>query len=125
MLATLIQVGLGGAIGAVLRYGAGLGVARVQGGSFPLGVLSVNLVGCFVMGVVFVWSLERGMAHLAPFLMTGILGGFTTFSAFSLEAFLLWEQGLAGQALLYVAMSVLLSIGGLALGVWLARGAIT
>lgn len=106
----------------MLRFGAGLGLARLQGGSFPLAVLPVNVLGSFLMGLLFVWSMERGMAHLSPFLMTGIIGGFTTFSAFSLDAFVLWENGLPVQAAAYVALSVLLSIGGLALGVWLARG---
>ncbi|WP_135506591.1 fluoride efflux transporter CrcB [Roseovarius aestuariivivens] len=123
MFATLLQVGLGGAIGALLRFGAGVGLTRLVGGGFPLAVLPVNVLGSFVMGVLFIWSLEKEMTHLNPFLLTGILGGFTTFSAFSLEAFLLWEDGLPGQALAYVALSVVLSIAGLALGVWLARGA--
>lgn len=109
----------------MLRFGASLGMARLHGGSFPLAVLPVNVVGSFLMGVLFVWSLERGMGHLSPFLMTGVLGGFTTFSAFSLDAFLLWQDGLPGQAAAYVALSVALSIGGLALGVWLARGVLT
>lgn len=122
MITTLLQVGLGGAIGAMLRFGAGLGLSRLQGGPFPLGVLPVNVVGSFLMGVLFVWSLERGTGYLSPFLMTGILGGFTTFSAFSLDAVMMWENGQPGQAAAYVALSVILSIGGLALGVWLARG---
>ncbi len=125
MITTFLQVGLGGAIGAMLRFGAGLGVARLHGGSFPLAVMSVNVLGSVLMGVLFIWSMERGMGHLNPLLMTGILGGFTTFSAFSLDAFVLWDKGLPGQAAAYVALSVALSIGGLALGAWLARGVLT
>ncbi|MEL7256997.1 MAG: CrcB family protein, partial [Pseudomonadota bacterium] len=64
---------------------------------------------------------QRDLTALNPFLMTGILGGFTTFSAFSLEAFTLYERGEIGQAAIYVALSVVLSILGLAMGVWLAR----
>ena len=65
---------------------------------------------------------HRGLGHLSPFVMTGLLGGFTTFSAFSLETVTLFERGQVGAAALYVALSVGLSLAGLALGVWIARG---
>jgi len=81
----------------------------------------VNIVGSFLMGVFVVYAAHRSAAHLSPLVMTGLLGGFTTFSAFSLEAVTLYERGAMGQALFYVALSVGLSIGGLALGIWLAR----
>jgi len=74
------------------------------------------------MGVIMVLSFQRGFDHLNPFLMTGVLGGFTTFSAFSLEAFTLYERGQIVAAAAYVGLSVVLSLLGLALGVWLARG---
>ncbi len=122
MLTTFLQVALGGAIGAVLRFGTGLAMLRVAGPGFPLGVLTVNVAGSFLMGVFAVFAFHKGMEHLGPFVMTGILGGFTTFSAFSLEAFTLYERGQIGSAGLYVALSVVLSIAGLGLGVWLARG---
>ncbi len=121
MVMTLIQVGLGGAIGSVLRFGIGLAVARFASVSFPLAILPVNVLGSFLMGLVMVYTFQRDLTYLNPFLMTGILGGFTTFSAFSLEAFTLYEQGEVAQAILYVLASVILSILGLALGVWLAR----
>lgn len=105
----------------MLRFGAGLAVARQIGGSFPLAVLPVNVVGSFLMGIVVVYTFQKDLAHLNPFLMAGLLGGFTTFSAFSLEAFTLYERGAVGTAALYVVASVGLSILGLALGVWLAR----
>ena len=122
MLFTTLQVALGGAIGAALRYLAGVAVLRVWHGSFPLGVLSVNVVGSFLMGVFVVLAAKKGLTHWAPFLMTGILGGFTTYSAFSLEAVTLYERGAFGQAVAYVALSVALSIGGLITGLWVARG---
>ena len=122
MFPTVLQVALGGALGAMARYGAGVAVLRVTGaGGFPLGVLSVNILGSFLMGVFAVAAAQKGLTQWSPFVMTGILGGFTTFSAFSLEAVTLWEQGETGQAALYVGLSVVCSIAGLVVGLWLAR----
>ena len=118
---TLLQVALGGAIGATLRWAAGAGIARLAGPGFPLAILSVNVLGSCLMGVVVAAALQRGVAP-PPFLTTGLLGGFTTFSAFSLEAVTLAERGRLDLAALYVGLSVGLSIGALALGAWLARG---
>ena len=73
------------------------------------------------MGLFVVYSFQRGMEHLNLFVMTGILGGFTTFSAFSLEAYTLFERGQFQFAALYVALSVVLSIAALVMGVYLAR----
>lgn len=122
MFYTFLQVGIGGAIGAILRFGIGLAVIRFAGSSFPLGVLSVNVIGSFLMGLCVVYLGTRGLTHLTPLLMTGVLGGFTTFSAFSLEAFTLFERGAIGQAALYVGASVVLSIAALVAGVMMARG---
>lgn len=119
----VFQVALGGAIGAVLRYLTGLGMLRVFGhGGFPLPILTVNIIGSFLMGVFVVAAAHRGLTHLSPLVMTGLLGGFTTFSAFSLETVTLYERGDIGQAAAYVALSVGLSIAGLMAGLWLARG---
>jgi CrcB protein len=74
------------------------------------------------MGMFVVYAAQRGMTYLTPLVMTGLLGGFTTFSAFSLEAVNLFERGSMGQALGYVTLSVVLSIGGLILGLMIARG---
>ncbi len=111
---TLFQVALGGAIGSVLRF---LTVASI---SAPLGTLVVNVAGSFVMGALFVALTSR--AGLSPLLMTGILGGFTTFSAFSLDAMKLWQSGQVLPALAYVAASVILSLIAVALGATLAKG---
>ena len=108
------QVALGGAIGSVLRY---LTVSAVGG---PVATFAVNVVGSLVMGVLFVTLATR----LSPLLMTGVLGGFTTFSAFSLDALRLYEGGAPGQALLYIAGSVIFSLAAVALGAALARGAL-
>ena len=121
MLSPFISVALGGAIGATLRYGVGLGVVRLAGTGFPLAIITVNVIGSFLMGVFVVFAAQRGLTHLSPFVMTGVLGGFTTFSAFSLETVTLWERGEVGAALAYVAISVVVSIAALAFGVWIAR----
>lgn len=122
MLTPLFSVALGGAIGASLRYLAGVAILRAWGPGFPMAVLSVNVLGSFLMGVVVVVLGQKGLNHLSPLLMTGVLGGFTTFSAFSLEAFTLFERGEVGSAALYVALSVVGSIGALVIGITLARG---
>ena len=125
MFWTYLSVAFGGAIGACLRFGAGVWVARNAATGFPLAVMGVNVVGSFIMGAFAVWAFQRGYEGLNPFVMTGILGGFTTFSAFSLETLTLIERGQIGSAALYVVLSVGLSIGALALGLWLMRGILT
>ena len=122
MIGTLASVALGGALGASLRYLFGVGVFRLLGPqTFPVAILSVNILGSFLMGVFVVLAAQRGLTPLSPFVMTGLLGGFTTFSAFSLEAVTLYERGDIGLAAAYVAASVVLSILGLTLGLVLAR----
>ena len=120
MIPTVIQVALGGAIGAAARYG--VGVALVRPGAFPIGVLAVNIIGSFLMGLIVVYLGQKMLSHLNPFLMTGILGGITTFSAFSLEAYTLFERGEVGQAAIYVITSVVLSIAALIAGIFIMRG---
>jgi CrcB protein len=123
MMINLSLVAVGGALGACLRYLFGLGVVRLLGHTtIPVGVLGVNVIGSFVMGVFVVMAAHRGLTHLSPLVLTGLLGGFTTFSAFSLEAVTLIERGQAFHAAAYVALSVGLSIAGLAMGMLLARG---
>ena len=123
MIFATLQVALGGAIGAALRFLAGVGIYRVFGyGVFPTAIVSINILGSFIMGFFVVVAAQRELEHLNPLVMTGILGGFTTFSAFSLETMTLFERGHVGLAALYVGLSVAGSVGGLALGVLLARG---
>lgn len=123
MMTAVFQVALGGAAGAVLRYLTGIGVVRLLGHTpFPYAILSVNILGSFLMGVFVVAAAHRGLTHLSPLVMTGLLGGFATFSAFSLEAVTLYERGEVTSAVIYVVASVCLSIFGLVLGLWLARG---
>lgn len=123
MIFTLSLVALGGAVGATLRYLTGVGVVRLIGHQeFPLAIITVNVVGSFLMGAFVVVAAQRGLTHLSPLVMTGVLGGFTTFSAFSLETVTLIERGAIGQAGLYMGLSVGLSIGALMLGLWVTRG---
>ena len=118
-----ILVFLGGGLGAAMRHGVNLAAPRLLGTAFPFGTLAINVVGSLLMGVVAGWLVLRGDPSPAwrLFLATGVLGGFTTFSAFSLEAVQLWQRGQAGLAALYVGGSVLLSIAALWLGLALVR----
>ena len=122
MFFTTLQVALGGALGASARYLLGVAMARGVAQGFPVAILTANVIGSFLMGLFVVYAAKRGMTHLSPFVMTGLLGGFTTFSAFSLETITLIERGETGAAALYIGLSVALSVGGLALALWLARG---
>ena len=119
MLPPVLQVALGGALGATLRWSLGVLLARP---GFPVAVLTANVVGGFAMGAAVVWLGRQGLGHWAPFLTTGLLGGFTTFSAFGLEAVTLYERGALGQAGLYVLLSVAGSLAALMAGLWVARG---
>jgi len=123
MITSIIQVAIGGAIGAVGRYLTGVAAVRVMGHGYPWGTLTVNIVGSFLMGVLIVVLMTKdGGLRIAPLLMTGMLGGFTTFSAFSLDALTIFERGQVGQAALYVIASVVLSLLAIFLGVMIARG---
>ena len=124
MLATLIQVAAGGAIGASLRFLTGHYAALWLGRGFPWGTLALNLIGSALMGVLYVLAVERAGARFAPFLLAGVLGGFTTFSAFSLDAFALFESGRRVLAGVYVLGSVAGALAGLALGVFATRAAL-
>jgi CrcB protein len=90
---TLLLVGAGGAVGSVLRYAMTVGIQRVAGSNFPWGTVIVNVLGSFAIGLLYVWLVERGEnAALRALLMVGLLGGFTTFSSFSLETVTLARQ---------------------------------
>lgn len=120
---TLLLVAIGGAVGSVLRWLVVTGAQQALGPSFPFGTLAVNVAGSFAMGLAAALLLATGgtPGPAAVLVMTGLLGGFTTFSAFSLDAVGLWERGAAGPALAYVAASVILSVLALAAGLALGR----
>lgn len=118
-----IVVFLGAGLGGALRHGVNLASAHLWGTGFPFGTLAVNIIGGIAMGLIGGYFAFHGDAsqHWRLFLTTGILGGFTTFSAFSLDAVLLWQRGEIGLAAVYVAASLVGAIGGLVLGLWAAR----
>lgn len=116
-------VAAGGALGSGLRHLVNLATLRWFGPGFPWGTLFVNVLGCLAMGV-FIEMLARrfgASTELRLFIATGFLGGFTTFSAFSLDFAVLYERGALVQAGAYVAASVLISIAAVFAGMWLAR----
>ncbi len=120
-----LMVALGGALGSVMRYGIVAWSGRALGHGFPWGTMIVNVVGSFVMGLAAVAMMERfpgSWGRFGPLVMTGVLGGFTTFSAYSLDALFLIERGRNAAAAGYIGASVVLSIGGLWVGLTLARG---
>ncbi|MCQ4632061.1 fluoride efflux transporter CrcB [Shinella sp. CPCC 100929] len=114
---------LGAGIGGAGRHGVNVLSARLFGTGFPAGTLVINVLGCLVMGLIAGAFAFRGHLpqELRLFLTTGILGGFTTFSAFSLDAALLWERGEVGLAALYVGASVIFSLLAVAAGLILSR----
>lgn len=124
-MTSLIQVALGGAIGASCRYLTNVGAMRLLGSGFPYGTVMVNILGSFLMGVLVVAFAHRGGNQFAPFLMTGVLGGFTTFSAFSLDAVNLYQRGDILIATTYVFGSVAVGIAALIVGMAIARGVLS
>jgi CrcB protein len=118
-----LMVFLGGGIGAMIRHGLNLAGVRMLGNHFPYATFIINISGSLMMGIVAGYFAFKGDApqHWRLFLTTGILGGYTTFSTFSLDAALLYERGEFGLAAFYVAASVALSIAGLFAGLALVR----
>ena len=117
---------IGAGVGGTIRHFMNIHVARMLGTHFPWHTFVINITGSLVMGLVAGWFAMKGAGegHLRLFLATGILGGYTTFSAFSLDAVLLWERGERLLAAAYVGGSVALSILGLVIGLWTMRTAL-
>ena len=120
---TLIYVALGGALGASARYLIGTHTLRLMGSGFPWGTLCVNVLGSFLMGgLIGAMALKLNLSQeVRHFLTTGILGGFTTFSAFSLDFAVLTERKAHVLAWSYLGASVVLSILALFAGLWIMR----
>ena len=119
-----LLVGLGGAIGAMARYGTGVLVGHFWRTPFPVATLLINIVGSLAMGLLVGWlarTLPPGQNEIRLFVAVGILGGFTTFSAFSLDVITLMERGDFGQAVIYVVGSVILAVVALSAGLLLFR----
>ena len=123
----LLYATAGGAIGTAARHLVNVGFGRWLGAGFPWSTLFVNVVGGFLMGALIEALALRfdGSIELRTFLATGILGGFTTFSAFSMDAVLLMQRGETATAALYIGASVALSILALLAGLWLTRIVLT
>jgi CrcB protein len=114
---------IGAGLGGVVRHYFNALAVGLFGTVFPLGIFAINVMGSAAMGVIVEWLALHGSApqDLRLFLTTGILGGFTTFSTFSLDAAVLYERGQLGLALVYVVVSVVVAIGGLFLGMYAVR----
>lgn len=123
MLSNFFITGIGGAIGSMMRHGAGLLFLKAGWTNFPWSTLTINLLGSFCIGLIVGWlaHVQNWSEEIRLFAVVGILGGFTTFSAFSLESVLLFERGQYLDAAFYVAASVILSIAATFLGLFLIR----
>jgi len=119
----LLAIAIGGGLGSLARHYLATAIYAVTGSTFPWGILAVNVIGGFAMGLIVELSalkLDLG-PELRAFFTTGILGGFTTFSAFSLDSALLIERGDWAGAGSYMVGSVVLSVAALFAGLWLVR----
>ena len=123
-----LLIGCGGALGAMARYGVSTALGRLLPPNFPFAIMLINILGSLAMGL-----LTGALSRLGPgwaeearlFAAVGVLGGFTTFSSFSLDTVALLERGALAQALLYVLVSVAVSVAGLYLGLLVTRGSLT
>ena len=118
----VFSVALGGAIGAAARYGLVLFWTRFLSGGAPMMILLINIAGCLLIGLVAgLLARHPALSSWQPFLMSGLLGGFTTFSTFALDAYNLYERGQSGLAVGYLLSSVVLGLVALIAGFFLAR----
>ncbi len=124
MIRAAFLIFVGGGLGSLLRFVVSRATRLWLPAEFPWGTLAVNVLGGLAVGAIAGWLLSRsagGSDAVSLFLITGLLGGFTTFSAFSLDAVLLWQRGATGAALVYVTASVLLSLAATIAGLIAVR----
>ena len=119
MLSQLLLVALGGALGSAMRYLTAILLARHYTGSIPLATLVVNVLGCFLIGLLM--GLCSETTYLRLLFITGFCGGFTTFSTFTAESYVMFREGAYGLALLYIAGSVLIGLLALWVGLYVSR----
>lgn len=119
MLKQLLLVALGGALGSAMRYLTAILLARHYTGSIPLATLVVNVLGCFFIGLLI--GLCSETTYLRLLFITGFCGGFTTFSTFTAESYVMFREGAYGLALLYIAGSVLIGLLALWIGLYVSR----
>ena len=126
LVSSFIWVALGGAVGSVARFGVNLTAPRLLGADFPWATLIVNILGSLIMGFLAAFLAEKhsDQPDLQLFLLTGVLGGFTTFSAFSLDVFNLVQRGESSTAMIYASASVVLSIVAVFAGFVVSRAII-
>lgn len=123
MLRSLLFVGIGGAAGSMLRYGVGHVMTKYVPGTFPLGTFAVNIIGCFIIGILFgmvsrnQWLQDGGMLLLA----SGFCGGFTTFSTFAIDNVSLMQKGQSTVAIIYTSISIVCGLLLCRLGMWLVE----
>lgn len=119
MLRQLLLVALGGALGSAMRYLTAILLARHYTGSIPLATLVVNVLGCFLIGLLI--GLCSETTYLRLLFITGFCGGFTTFSTFTAESYVMFREGAYGLAFLYIAGSVLIGLLALWVGLYVSR----
>ncbi|EKV29279.1 CrcB-like protein [Caenispirillum salinarum AK4] len=126
-LKMLLAVAAGGALGSVGRYATGVLMGRLLGMGFPWGTLTVNIVGSFLMGALIEWAALRGVMsqEARAFVFIGVLGGFTTFSSFSLDVAALVERGALAPAAAYVTATIIVGVAALFIGLYTARTLLT
>ncbi len=123
-IGTILPIAAGGAIGAVARFAVAQWLVRTSANGLPIGTLAVNIIGSFLIGLYLGYIMQDG--HQASpamqfFVVTGVLGGFTTFSTFSFETIQLLQRGEAATALSYIILSLIASLGACALAIWLVK----
>ena len=122
-MGSIIAVAIGGALGSVARYGLSILAEQSLGRDFPYGIFIANILGSVAIGICFVLLVEKsGVSELwRSLLMVGFLGGFTTFSTFSLNSLAMLETGRYLESAIYILGSIILSVGGCLLGMFLTR----
>lgn len=119
----ILAIAAGGALGSILRHLVGKGALAMMGPSFPYATLFVNVAGSFAMGLLVAYFAHAGnpSQEMRAFLTVGLLGGFTTFSAFSLDVVTLYERGEPFAAMMYIALSLMLSLVAIFAGLFIMR----
>lgn len=126
-LKLLLAVAVGGAVGSVGRYVTGVLIGRLLGMGFPWGTLLVNILGSFLMGALVEWAALRGVMsqEARTFIFVGVLGGFTTFSSFSLDVATLFERGALAMSAAYLTATIMVGVAALFIGLYTARTLLT